>query len=387
MFCAFLTTLAVSQAKRPVILIPGLMGSRLNGDITDHKHWYCSKESDNNIWFNDKFAIPPLYNCLFDYIRLEWDSEKKEPKQPDYVNISIVDFGGIEGITTVDTIFFDKHIVPYYKVMIDKLEAQGYIVGQNLFGAPFDWRFGVYQTEAVWNDFIHLVERAYEQTQTKVVLVGHSMGGFLLNILLTEKTTKEWREKYVDSGLYIAPSFGGSGWGFTTLWSKKFPFLEILGEYPETVSTMGGIHVHMQNEEIWGDKVVSIGENGENLTAKDLTKYLLDNNKLDENSYNIFSKNEPYFKKAPQEPDVPTALVYNSGLLNIIGMNLKNGANIPIYGSGDLMVNEEGPKYVCSKWKNIKCLDIDSINPLDNHLMMLYQDVVNDFVIDWLNRE
>ena len=374
------------SGKRPVILVPGLMGSMLNGDITGHRYWYCSNEKDNNIWFNDKYIIPPLYNCLFDYIHLEWDGEKNEPTQPNYVNITIVDFGGINGINTVDTIFYDKHILPYYKIMIDKLQDNGFVVGDTIFGAPFDWRFGVYQSDSFWQQMIELVEKVYNQNKKRVVLLGHSMGCYLLNVMLTQKTTKQWREKYVDSSIYVAPSFGGAGLAFSSLWTKKIPFLEIIGEYPETIDTLMGLHIHMQNEELWGDKVVSIGLNGENLTAKNLTKYLLDNGKLDENSYKIYQKSEPFFKHLPQESDVQTAIIYNSGLISLEGLDLREGKDIPLYGSGDLIVNEEGPMWACSTWKNITCKDLDSINPVDNHLTMLYRDSVNDFVIDWLNR-
>jgi len=363
------------------------MGSILDGDVTKKRYWFCSKESKANVWFNDKFAIPPTYKCLFDYIRLEWDNDKKEPKQPDYINLSTVDFGGINGINHVDTLFFNQHIVPYYSVIISKLEKAGYVVGKEIFGAPFDWRFGVYQTEEFWGKLTNLVEKIFNESKTKVTIAGHSMGGFLLNIFLTQRTTAEWRAKYIDSGIYIAPSFGGSGLGFNSLWERKWPFLDFLGEFENTVSSLGGIHVHMLNHEIFGDKVVAIGLHGENLTAKDLTNYLVDNGKLYGDYYQIFKKNEPFFQHAPQKPDVPSLVIYNSMLPTAEGKDLSGQKEKTIYGTGDLMVNVEGPKYACDHWDQTLCYDLKSANPIDNHLTMLYRESLNQYIIDWLNRE
>ena len=376
-----------ASSNRPIILIPGLMGSILDGDVTKKRYWYCPKESKANIWFNDKYAIPPTYKCLFDDIKLVWDNDKKEPKQPDYVNLSTVDFGGINGINHVDTLFFNQHIVPYYSVIISKLEKEGFIVGKDIFGAPFDWRFGVYQTEEFWNRLTNLVEKVYNESGKKVVIAGHSMGGFLLDVFLTQKTTSEWRKKYMDSGIYLAPSFGGSGLGFNSLWSKKMPFLDVLGEFEETISSLGGIHVHMLNHEIFGDRVVAKGIHGENLTAKDLTDYLVDNGKLYGDYHQIFKKNEPFFQHAPAQPDIPSMIVYNSGLPTAEGLDLSGEKAKSLYGTGDLMVNTEGPKYACDNWKQTECHDLKSANPIDNHLTMLYKDSLNQFIIDWLNRE
>jgi hypothetical protein len=374
-----------ATCKRPIILIPGLMGSILDGDVTKKKYWFCSKQSNANVWFNDKYAVPPLYKCLFDDIKLVWDSKKQEPAQPDYINLSTVDFGGIKGINHVDTLLFDVHIVPYYSIMISKLEKAGFVVGKDIFGAPFDWRFGVYQKEEFWNKFRKLVEDVYSKSNSKVVIAGHSMGGFLLNVFLTQKTTAEWRAKYIDSGIYIAPSFGGSGLVFNALWSKRFPIIDFLGEFEETVSSLGGIHIHMLNHEVFGDKVVAKGVHGEDLTAKDLTKYLVNNGKLYGDYYEIFKKSEPFFQHAPAQPDVPSLIIYNSVIPTIEGIDLTG--NKVLFGTGDGMVNTEGPKYACDHWAQTKCYDLKSANPIDNHLSMLYRDSLNQYIIDFLNRK
>lgn len=382
----FLALCALCASKRPIILIPGLMGSILNGDILGKTSWYCpSKEKNVNIWFNDRYAVPPTYKCLFNYIKLVWNEKTKEPEQPSYVNMTVVDFGGINGINHVDTALFGIHIVPYYSVIIDHLKKNGWGVGTDIFGIPFDWRFGLYQKDHVWKDIINLVEDIFQKTGEKVTIAGHSMGGFLLHHLLTAKTTKEWRQKYMAGAVFIAPSFGGSGLGFNAIWSKKIPFLEFLGEFPDVLPSMGGIHVHMLNKEIFGNVTAFVDENGTNHTASELTKILRDSGKLPDDFYNIYMKNEPFTNSAPADIDIPKSIIYNSGLPTALGTNMSDSGK-HFYGMGDLMVNKEGPEWVCNHWSSPECHDLQSANPVDNHLTLMYRQKTLDIITDFLER-
>ena len=375
-------------SKNPIILVPGTMGSVLYGNINlPHTHWYCPKNVQNElIWLRKKFVIPPMINCIADWMTLIYNEKLGEPVNRPGVNIDIFDFGGIDGISFIDEEFLGVKIIPYFSDYIEYLQKNGYIVGKTLFGCPFDWRKGLALGNEYWNKMISLVEKAYNLNNEKVVLVGHSLGGNLIHYFLSEKTTPEWREKYIESSILVAPSFGGSGFGFVSVIEQKIAFLELIGEEKDMgdlLSSLGGLHVHFLNQEIFGNTIVSYDYNEKPLTAKDFKKVCIENLKFNNNSLNLFKLNENRIIKAPQALDVPTAIIYNDALPCLRGINLKTKEKL--YGKGDFIVNAEGYHYACNNWKSNKklfCHNINSTSFSLNHISMVSDKKYVKFVLD-----
>ncbi|EAY18114.1 Lecithin:cholesterol acyltransferase family protein [Trichomonas vaginalis G3] len=381
----FQILLTLASSKKPVILLPGLISSVLSGDVTKKRYWYCPNVKDQQVWFNDDYVLPPTYYCLLDSVRLEWDDKLNNTKQPDYVNLSIVDFGGLNGINNIDSLG-DTHFVPYYKVLVDRLIQEGYSERVDLFGAPFDWRFGLNLPQDFYNQFTALVEQAYTTNQNqKVTLIGHSMGGFFINHYLGRLMPKEWTEKYIESAIFVAPAFGGSGIAFETQVTHKLPWLSILGELPETVCSIQGIHIHMPNHVIFGDKTLGYKPDGQPLVAREMTDFLINQGYLTGDYIKIHNKMKPFFVDAPPQPPVPSAVIYNSGLPTIQGFDFRTKDREMVFGGGDMMVNEEGPEYACNNWKNTSCLDLKSADlKNDNHLTIIYNKDVLEFIVNWI---
>ena len=62
----------LNDVRSPVILLPGLAGSRMLAKLDRHKvaHWYCSKKSDwYRIWLDVKLILPLAINCFVDNFR------------------------------------------------------------------------------------------------------------------------------------------------------------------------------------------------------------------------------------------------------------------------------------------------------------------------------
>lgn len=55
------------------------------------------------------------------------------------VQIEAIDFGGLDGIRSLDTGSL-AGATSYMAPLIDALEQKGYRAGEDLFGAPYDWR-------------------------------------------------------------------------------------------------------------------------------------------------------------------------------------------------------------------------------------------------------
>lgn len=58
--------IAISASIKPVLLVPGLIGSRLHGNVSRHSYWFCPKIENDDVLINDILMIPPLYKCLLD---------------------------------------------------------------------------------------------------------------------------------------------------------------------------------------------------------------------------------------------------------------------------------------------------------------------------------
>ncbi|EAX96607.1 Lecithin:cholesterol acyltransferase family protein [Trichomonas vaginalis G3] len=374
------------MSHKPVILFPGLGGSPLYGNVSKKPYWYCGIHENEIIYIGKRIIFPFQWNCLLDYLRMEWDPINNRTIEPNYIRIKPKPIGKIDNVNHVDTIFFNIHVVPYYKILADRFIKEGYKDQYDIFGAPYDWRYGANQKMEYFENLIKFIEEIHQKLGQKVVLLGHSMGCFLVNNLLTILKDKSWVQEHIDSVIYIAPSFGGSVTSFDTIRTKRVPFFWYLGRYKKTLSTNQGISIHMPNFAIFGNQTILYGNDGKEYKAHELPDYLVNHGKLYGDFLHIFNEIKHFFVNAPKQPDVPVAVIYNSGLYTLQSVDLRKSIfTRSNYGPGDLIVNAEGPKYICDNWKNITCYDLNSSNPFLNHLTMLYSSTLHDLIFDWLN--
>lgn len=72
-----------------------------------------------------------------------------------------------------------------------------------------------------------LIEQSYEETSKPIVLISHSMGGPLINLLLSKKPQK-WKDKYIKGWITINGVFGGSIKAFLL---NTFGYSDIIPSY------------------------------------------------------------------------------------------------------------------------------------------------------------
>jgi lecithin-cholesterol acyltransferase len=359
------------------------MASPLSGSITGAAHRYCPHNRTGLFWIDDLLMIPPLFNCVADWIRLTWNDYTNDIEQLSYVQLNSGPIGDVDSVTFVDK-FLGFQVVPTYQILANRFLNLGYMKGQDLFGIPYDWRFGLHQKPEFWNNITKLIENAIVMQKAKAALIGHSMGGMFIHHFLTNLTTAEWRSKYIESAVLISPSVGGSGVAFRGLWTGQIPFLSFLGNFTEMMRNLGGIHIHLLNSQIFADTVVYIDEAGNKHLGADIVNLLKNNGKLPGKSEKMFDLYTPYFTTAPTPLDVPVSIVYDSGLKTALTIARSSGKNEFIYGRGDMLVNAEGPEYCCSLWKGltpIDCLDLKSNGINSNHLTLLWNSKVLDCAV------
>jgi lecithin-cholesterol acyltransferase len=373
----------ISFSKKPVFIVPGLMASPLSGHATTGAYWYCPRDYTGLFWVDYLLMLPPELNCIFDWMRITWNETINDVDELGYIHLETGPMGDVDSVTSVDSLF-GMHILPTYEYVVDSFLKLGWTKNVDLLGVPNDWRFGLHYKKAFWDSFTQLIEKSVNEQGAKAVLVGHSMGGKLVHHYLTNLTTPEWRSKYIESAILLAPSIAGSGVAFGSLWTGYLPFVDFLGAYPETVRGSGGAHVHLPNIGIFGDTTIYIDETGQEHKGTEVVNLLKNNGKMPGDSAKILDLFTPFFATAPAPIDVPTALLYNSGLPTTIALDRRTGQDEFIVGRGDILVNAEGPEYCCTKWKGpaaIDCVDLHSDDIGSDHFTMLLNPDVIEFVV------
>jgi lecithin-cholesterol acyltransferase len=320
---------------------------------------------------------------------VDFDEHNSSLRNRDRVTLFADDFGGVSGIRGTGITVFGIPVPPYFHFIISRFEKLGYKIGRDLFGAPYDWRFGAAQPESYFDNLKNLIEQAYQTNNHSVSILAHSLGCQITHLLLTEKTTAEWRQKYINTTTYIAPSWSGSGTSFNTLWriqSGVFAMLN-LRQITEFARSLGTLHIHIPHQLGYANKTLFEDEEGNNFTGKDLVGILVKHGKLDEKSLRIAEGNFAFLRKWPVVPDVNVTILYNSGMKTPIGLSLKSSRRFgkQIYGPGDGLVGSAVIEWVCQNWgTGVKCHDVKSPKGKYSHKNMLFSKETINIVIEWL---
>ncbi len=221
-----LVTSIKSDVKKPppVILLNGLAGARMTATLNSKTapHFYCEKNSHGksiDLWVSAHELLPGVIECLFDNLALRYDSSTKQYSNKEGVTIEgSVDFGGVSGLDYLDP---SIKASGYFEALIERLEhSLQYVVGENLRGAPYDWRLapdglsqkvqGAASELSYYDRLKTLIEETVASNKgLRVVIISHSMGGPVALAFL-QKQTDSWKSKNIAGFMPISPPFAGA---------------------------------------------------------------------------------------------------------------------------------------------------------------------------------
>jgi hypothetical protein len=367
-----------ASALHPIILVPGFMRSRLQLSVNSSEPSCPQRLIDEPIWIGPAYLFPKKFKCMLEWMTPILDPSTNLPTTRPNVSVSAPDFGGIDALTGTGPRIFGTRFPPYFRKIIEGLQSQGYAVGKTLFGAPYDWRYGLAQPEAFWSDLKALCEKAVRHAHEKVVFLTHSFGAYLIHNLLSNRTTPEWRRQFIHSVIFSAPSFTGSGEALIGLWRQRIPFVQFYHgpHVANFVGALGGFHIHVPNAEAYKDVPLFI-VNGTEFPADRAVDFLIEHNKLTPVQQTIAQANFKFVKTAPMALDVPVRILYNSGKPTAFGLKLDrlDGPGEEIYRDGDGIVGSEGIEFVCEKWRKegaqIECTDLKGSGWKLHHAMLV----------------
>jgi lysophospholipase-3 len=319
---------------------------------------------------------------------MDLDPQSQKLKCKDDVRLYPDDFGGVSGIRGTGPSFFGITVPRYYQPLIKRLSKNGYVVGEDLFGSPYDWRFGAAQPDSFFDNLKSLVEKAYEQNGLSVTIVAHSIGCQLVHRFITERTTHEWRRKYINSATFIAPSWSGSGASFNTLWRIQAPILNLfkLTHLTDFAQSLGAVFIHFPHSLGYANTTLFVDPNGNNYSGSQLMDLLVTHQKVKPKHVLMAQNNLEFVRRWPMDPEVNVSILYNSGRKTALGLNLTNwrGFGKQIYGAGDGLVGSCVIDWVCQNWKSLVCRDMKSAKSRYVHKNLLFSSDTVDIIIEWV---
>jgi lysophospholipase-3 len=288
-----LNTLKAHRCK-PVLMIPGLGGSRLY-DTAGALKW-CSWQG----------FFPHMSNSWRDHLTVKYNPDTKQFE--DEHNISAyrslhwvdgvfrptADFGGVQGVgnvlsTSVKSSWQFQGLIDMCMRHGYKTWDQGADTPSTLYGAPYDFRKITSPSE--WIGYCKslkaLIEWIYQEQNHNVILLSHSMGSPLLLTFLVKylpsvvPCAQAWKEKYIRRWVTVNGAFGGSGKALRSLLSGDSNGMGYICEtgchdwYQPMLENAAGVLWMLPSPLVFEDDNVPVLEVGEcHFTAKEVLGFL-----------------------------------------------------------------------------------------------------------------
>ncbi len=161
------------RTKIPVIIVPGIVGSRLF-NFTDGEE----------AWPNASKMRSQSDDSYLDALKLNSDGSQIKEVHP-------------------TGIILEEFTEVYYKNLVDSFTNAGYTLGENLFLRPYDWRLDInHELVRLGNT----VQQAISKSPNgKIDIVAHSLGGLLVKTYLNQLSNTSFVNKFV---LIASPQLG-----------------------------------------------------------------------------------------------------------------------------------------------------------------------------------
>lgn len=385
----------------PLILIPGNGGNQLEARLTANykplspfcNRWYpISKDEQGwfRIWFDSSVLLGPFTKCFAQRMTLHYDPVIDDFCNAPGVETRVPSFGSTDSLRYLDPKI--KHVSAYMAPLVESLEEIGYVDGENLFGAPYDFRYGLAADghlsrvgSKFLRDLTDLVEKASNSNGgNPVILLSHSLGG-LFTLQLLNRNPLSWRRKFIKHFIALAAPWGGTVVEMSTFASGNtlgVPLVDPLVVRGEQRSSESNLWL-LPNPKIFNQRKLVITPNS-SYSAFEIPQFLAEIG-YPEGVKHYRSRILPLIEEL-KAPEVPVTCIIGSGVKTQETLYYGDGGfdRQPrvVYGDGDGTVNLESLVALESVWgeeKNqfLKVVRIEGVS----HTSILKDDVAISEVI------
>lgn len=190
--------------------MPGDLGNQLEAKLDKPKvvHYLCSKRTDSyfTLWLNLELLLPVIIDCWIDNIRLVYNRTSRTTQFPDGVDVRVPGFGETFSLEFLDP--SKRNVGSYFYTMVESLVGWGYTRGEDVRGAPYDWRRAPNENGPYFLALQEMIEEMYQLYGGPVVLVAHSMGNMYMLYFL-QRQPQAWKDKYIQAFVSLGAPWGG----------------------------------------------------------------------------------------------------------------------------------------------------------------------------------
>lgn len=341
----------------PVILVPGNGGNQLEARLTrGYKpsslfcHWYPILKQKGGWfrqWFDPGVLLAPFTQCFADRMMLFYDKDLDDYRNAPGVETRVLHFGSTQSLLYLDPSL--KRATAYMAPLVESLEEIGYVSGETLFGAPYDFRYGLAaegHPSKVGSKFLldlkDLVEKASRDNGGKpVIIVSHSLGG-LFALQLLNKNPISWRKKYIKHFVALSTPWGGTVVQMVTFasgYTLGVPFVDPLLVREEQRTSESNTWL-LPNAKVFGERKLVITPDA-TYSAHEITRFLNDIG-FSRGVYPYTTRILPLMEQLIA-PEVPITCIIGSDVRTpetlFYGENGFDEQPDVVYGDGDGTVN------------------------------------------------
>lgn len=303
-----------TKKLKPIILVPGLGATKIfgrwsknmteniksvdeSGNFERPDSWNCKQVQDSfvKLWYPKNQGL--VNTCWADNIRV-YPDEVGNIKDTEGVHTTTSEFGSLD---------FEPDA--YMGTLIESLKAMGYVPGENLFGAGYDFRkIGDTKEMDSWClSLSKLIERSSSLQQHQAVIIGHDLGAVVSNYFLVN-ALPQWKKTFIDSFVSVSGTFGGCPKALRTVLSGE----DIPGaskkekhNFSELIKNFSGLSLMLPCKEVYGDNPL-VHYNDVTYTSYDIPKLL---SSVSESSNTVYNSVEHIRQKSMMAPGVPVYIL------------------------------------------------------------------------------
>lgn len=282
--------------------------------------------------------------------------------------------------------------------LADSLERTGYVNGETLFGAPYDFRYGLAaegHPSKVGSKFLEdlkcLIEEASLSNGGKpVILLSHSLGG-LYALQLLNRNSVSWRRKFIKQLVALSAPWGGAVDELLTFASGNtlgVPLVDPLLVRDEQRSSESNLWL-LPNPKLFSSSKPLVVTKNKSYSAHDIADFLMDIG-FPQGVYPYKTRILPLIENI-SAPEVPVTCVVGTNVRTPETLFYKNGDfdERPeiVYGDGDGTVNMVSLLALESLWaeeknQSLKVIRIEGVS----HTSILKNEAAIDKIIGEISR-
>ena len=238
----FLLLFSVLSIK-PIYLVSGFGNSPIYSQIYDSSLYpECPSNVSKIIIKNEKSFNKSFLSyypdCVAKLLRVQLNTSNGKVDQ-------------LPGIFTYSTLINDPSLLyDTFGDIITKINRLGYQNNLNFFSVGYNYFLHPVSSYRVYNILKEKIEQVFSHTGEKSIIISYDQGTSFISIFLSNYSQLEWVKRYIDSVIFIAPTFAGIP-SISKLISQNLHPFTSNDEFKKTIMRMPGLHMMLPNYVIY----------------------------------------------------------------------------------------------------------------------------------------